>query len=188
MAIGDALLARFKHAVTQQSSPAASAVGAAQLSLVLDALSLLAPHAEAAPLLESLLAWRSSASPSGGRGGLLETAFWEAVCRLAGPHPPPAHVAEAVEALAVDALLQGDTPGGAEAAERAARALGLLSPRRFDAIAARFIAELEARLKSDASAQARRALCHHTAGTHSSTGGAAVSRHAAPAAPAGHRG
>ena len=57
MAIGDALLARFKQAVALHlaSLPAGTPAALAQ---VLDALALLSPHAEAVPLLESLLAWR----------------------------------------------------------------------------------------------------------------------------------
>jgi hypothetical protein len=62
MAIGDVLLARFKHAVALQlAAPAGSARDASALPQVLEALSLLAAHAEAAPLLESLLAWRLGA-------------------------------------------------------------------------------------------------------------------------------
>jgi len=60
MAIGDALLARFKHAVALHVA-ALPAGSVAALAQVLDALTLLSPHAEAAPLLESLLAWRLGA-------------------------------------------------------------------------------------------------------------------------------
>jgi hypothetical protein len=62
MAIGDVLLARFKHAVALQLAalPGGSR-DASALPQVLEALSLLAAHAEAAPLLESLLAWRLGA-------------------------------------------------------------------------------------------------------------------------------
>jgi hypothetical protein len=64
MAIGDVLLARFKHAVSLQLAAAPGTpreAPAASLAPVLEALALLAPHADAAPLLESLLAWRLGA-------------------------------------------------------------------------------------------------------------------------------
>jgi len=60
MGIGDALLARFKQAVALHVAALPSGTPAA-LSPVLDALALLSPHAEAVPLLESLLAWRLAA-------------------------------------------------------------------------------------------------------------------------------
>jgi hypothetical protein len=95
------------------------------------------------------------------RAGAVESAFWEAVCALAGEgRAPPAHVAEALEALAFEALLaQPEPPPGAppgahasEEGARVARALGALSRRRFDAVTRRFLAELEARTRQDAHA------------------------------------
>jgi hypothetical protein len=59
MPLGDVLLARFKHAVAQSLPP--NSGGAAAVTQALDALALLAAHADAAPLLESLLAWRAAA-------------------------------------------------------------------------------------------------------------------------------
>ena len=183
MAIGDALLARFKQAVALHlaSLPAGTPAALAQ---VLDALALLSPHAEAVPLLESLLAWRLvavrcvllcfpgtcllpihplllpllsevSAASDGGRKRLAEVdaAFWEAVSRLVAsddrPAPPPAHVSEALEALAFDVLLT--LTSDSEAVERVARVLGHLSARRVPALTARLVAQLEARLKVDSS-------------------------------------
>ena len=184
MAIGDALLARFKQAVALHlaSLPAGTPAALAQ---VLDALALLSPHAEAVPLLESLLAWRLvavrcvllcfpgtcllpahpphslpllsevSAASDGGRKWLAEVdaAFWEAVSRLVAsddrPAPPPAHVSEALEALAFDVLLT--LTSDSEAVERVARVLGHLSARRVPALTARLVAQLEARLKVDSS-------------------------------------
>ena len=58
MALGDVLLARFKHAVAQSLLPSGAA---GEVTQALDALTLLAAHADAAPLLESLLAWRAAA-------------------------------------------------------------------------------------------------------------------------------
>jgi hypothetical protein len=65
MGIGDALLARFKQAVALHVAALPSGTPAA-LAQVLDALALLSPHAEAVPLLESLLAWRLAALRYGG--------------------------------------------------------------------------------------------------------------------------
>ena len=59
MALGDVLLARFKHAVAQSLPP--SSGNTAAVAQALDALALLAARADAAPLLESLLAWRAAA-------------------------------------------------------------------------------------------------------------------------------
>ena len=186
MAIGDALLARFKQAVALHlaSLPAGTPAALAQ---VLDALALLSPHAEAVPLLESLLAWRLvavrcvnsasraraanspplvlppllqrrevSATSDGGKKRLAEVdaAFWEAVSRLVAsddrPAPPPAHVSEALEALAFDVLLTltSDT----DAVDRVSRVLGHLSARRVPSLTTRLVAQLEARLKVDSSA------------------------------------
>lgn len=60
MGIGDALLARFKQAVALHLAALPAGTPAA-LAQVLDALALLSAHAEAMPLLESLLAWRLTA-------------------------------------------------------------------------------------------------------------------------------
>jgi hypothetical protein len=122
----------------------------------------------------------AAAAASGGsesarwRSGAVEGAFWEAVCALSGEaegRAPPAHVAEALEALAFDALLAPPDalaastlaasaaaplapapPAPAWEGERVARALGLLSRRRFAAVTARFLRELEARVRADSSA------------------------------------
>ena len=59
-AIGDALLGRFKQAVAQHVA-ALPAGSYASLAEALVALGLLSQHAEATPLLESLLAWRLGA-------------------------------------------------------------------------------------------------------------------------------
>jgi len=116
-------------------------------------------HPPASPC--ELTSWPCSEAATGAndaarsrRVSVVEAAFWEAVSRLAGEAaeeraPPPAHVSEALEALAFEALLC--TPEG-DAAERVARALGLLSRRRFAAVTARFLAELEARLRVDSNA------------------------------------
>jgi len=131
MALGDVLLARFKHAVAQSLPPASG--NSAAVAQALDALALLAAHAEAAPLLESLLAWRATALGCGRSTGLavavrpltprcrdagederrvvmVEAAFWDAVVALtcegeSAARPPPVHVSEALEGLAFEALL-----------------------------------------------------------------------------------
>ena len=82
------------------------------------------------------------------------------MCRLAGEaegRAPPVHVAEALEALAFDALLAPPpSPAPAESdeaeRERTVRALGLLSRRRFEAVTQRCLRELEARLRTDTAA------------------------------------
>jgi hypothetical protein len=83
----------------------------------------------------------------------VDAAFWEAVSRLVAsddrPAPPPAHVSEALEALAFDVLLT--LTSDAEAVERVSRVLGHLSARRVPALTARLVAQLEARLKVDSS-------------------------------------
>ena len=191
MALGDVLLARFKHAVAQSLPP--SSGNAAAVAQALDALALLAAHAEAAPLLESLLAWRATALGCGravcepgaanahtprrrDAGGderrvvVLEAAFWDAVVSLtcegeSAARPPPAHVSEALEGLAFDALFAAAALPPAEdgaasplaaaahaRAEAAARAFGRLSLRRFEPVSARLLQELEARLRVDTAA------------------------------------
>ena len=189
MALGDVLLARFKHAVAQSLPPASC--NTAAVAEALDALALLAAHAEAAPLLESLLAWRTTALGCGRfaceavaaaltpccrdageddrRVVMLEAAFWDAVVALicegeSAGRPPPAHVSEALEGLAFDALLAAAALPPAEdgtasplstvahaRAEAAARAFGRLSLRRFEPVSARLLQELEARLRFDTS-------------------------------------
>ena len=108
---------------------------------------------------------------------MLETAFWEAVAALtsegdSATRPPPcvptdgcrsfccscmtsalltrscrAHVSEALEALAFEALFAAADDGPRAAA--AARALGRLSQRRYNAIFARVLHELDSRLRVD---------------------------------------
>ena len=101
---------------------------------------------------------------------MLEAAFWDAVVALtcegeSATRPPPAHVSEALEGLAFDALFAAaalpPTEDGAASplttaaharAEAAARAFGRLSLRRFEPVSTRLLQELEARLRVDTSA------------------------------------
>jgi len=175
-AIGDALLARYKQAVAAHVAALPSGAPSA-LSEALVALGLLAQHAEAAPLLETLVAWRlgalreaaaGSSESARRRTAAVESAFWSSVCSLAPASPappgcaPPVHVSEALEALAFEALLAGPE---AEAAELLARALGGLAqlPGRLAALTQRFGEALEARVRVDTPAareQARRSRSH----------------------------
>jgi hypothetical protein len=91
----------------------------------------------------------------------VDAAFWEAVSRLVasdeGPAPPPAHVSEALEALAFDVLLSlaSDTA----AIDRVCRVLGQLSRRRVPALTNRLATELEGRIKLDASSAREQVAC-----------------------------
>jgi len=207
VAIGDALLARFKKAVALHVA-ALPAGDAAALAAALDALALLSSHPEATPLLESLLAWRLNALREATTGSAesarrrvlaVETAFWEAVSRLLQPEgaleapslrlAPPLHVCEALEALAFEALLASPPPDSG-ACERLGRAVGSLSllPARLLPLSQRFFDALDVRQRMDSApareqAREEQRLLRSPRLTPLCAGGRAL-QGAAPAAPA----